>query len=139
MFHSQSFVDSEGAFVYVRYLLHSVLSLAASKLDLPSLLSIMLTPSSTLKEWSTCLSSYDQAILAHSKTSKRRAGLKDLDDFVRNDLPTKVADRQDEDCDGEPAKGGLMIKEELCKIVEWKITVCFFDAVRIGEKLNHCR
>ena len=91
----------------------------------------MLTPSSTLKDWSTALSAYDQAILAHSKTSKRRSGLKDLDDFVRNELPTKVADRQDED--EEAAKGGYMTKEELCKIVEWKITVCFFGTVCIGR------
>ena len=80
----------------------------------------MLIPTSPLSDWQSALASYDKAITAHPKTSKRRSALKDLDDFARLELPKKVADRVND----TDAKGGYMIKEEICKIVEWKITVC---------------
>lgn len=83
---------------------------------------VMLLTTSPPTEWQTALSSYDDAITAHAKTSKRRSGLKELDEFVRVQLPRTAASRVQDD-DDAAGNRGWMIKDEVCKIVQWKITV----------------
>ena len=85
-----------------------------------------LAASSSLADWTAAYASYDERILTHSKTGKRRAKLVALDEFVRNDIPTRLEARLANDSTGGASKrpDGYLTKEEVCKIVEWKITVC---------------
>lgn len=77
-----------------------------------------LADSADTKQWLTALNDYDEAIKKHSKTGKRRNGLVQLDKHVRQKLPELVESRRTED-----APNGYLTKEDICKIVEWKITV----------------
>lgn len=70
------------------------------------------------QRWETALKSYDEAIKKHSKTGKRRNGLVQLDKHVRQKIPELVESRRTED-----APNGYLTKEDICSIVEWKITV----------------
>lgn len=76
-----------------------------------------LAASSSAKEWRRALDSYSAKIVMHATSAKRRAGLEALDRYVREDLPRTVGLKaQDEG-------GAYLTKEDLCKVVEWKITV----------------
>lgn len=77
----------------------------------------MLTSSSSLADWRSSLAQYDTSVAEHAKTSKRRGKLVELDEYVRVKLADSIASREEE------AGGGWMSKEELCKVVEWKIIV----------------
>lgn len=77
-----------------------------------------LADSNDTKRWVTAFESYDEAIKKHSKTGKRRNGLVQLDKHVRQKIPELVESRRTED-----APNGYLTKEDICKIVEWKITV----------------
>lgn len=95
-----------------------------------------LAASSSLADWTAAYASYDERILAHSKTGKRRAKLVALDEFVRDDIPTRLEARLATDSSGANKRpDGYLTKEEVCKIVEWKITVC--SLCRSGpERIN---
>ena len=83
-----------------------------------------LAASSSCPDWTAAYASYNERILAHSKTGKRRAKLVELDGFVRNDIPTRLEARLANDDSGASNRpDGYLTKEEVCKIVEWKITV----------------
>lgn len=77
-----------------------------------------LVKSEDAKLWQAALASYDKAIEAHSKTGKRRNELVKLDKHVRQTIPEAVESRRNEE-----APNGYLTKEDICKIVEWKITV----------------
>ena len=84
----------------------------------------VLAASSSCTDWNAAYALYDERILAHSKTGKRRAKLVALDGFVRNDIPTRLEARLANDDSGSSKRpDGYLTKEEVCKIVEWKITV----------------
>jgi len=77
-----------------------------------------LATSDSLEDWKSAYAAYDSAIQAHAETAKRRAKLPDLDHFVWKELPELVQSRFTED-----TVYGYLLKDELCRIVEWKITV----------------
>jgi len=77
-----------------------------------------LAKSDSLEDWKTAYAAYDSAIQEHAKTAKRRAKLPALDHFVTKELPALVQSRFSEE-----ALYGYLLKDELCRIVEWKITV----------------
>jgi len=77
-----------------------------------------LADSDSLEEWTAAYAGYASAIQDHAKTAKRRAKLPGLDQFVRKELPDLVQSRFAED-----TLYGYLLKDELCRIVEWKITV----------------
>lgn len=79
-----------------------------------------LAKSKDAERWHAALAGYDKAIEGHSKTGKRRSGLVKLDRDVRQTIPQNVESRRSED-----APNGYLTKEDICKIVEWKITVTF--------------
>lgn len=78
-----------------------------------------LAKSTDREQWQAALTSYDEAIKRHSTTGKRRNGLVQLDKHVREMIPELVNTRRD-----DIAQYGYLNKEDICKIVEWKITVC---------------
>lgn len=77
-----------------------------------------LVKSKDAKRWQGALESYNKAIVKHSKTGKRRNGLVTLDEYVRQTIPQEVESRRSEE-----APNGYLTKEDICNIVEWKITV----------------
>lgn len=80
-----------------------------------------LVKSKDAKRWQAALESYEESIRVHSKTGKRRSSLGKLDKHVRETIPQAVEARRSED-----APNGYLTKEDICKIVEWKITVSCF-------------
>jgi len=75
-----------------------------------------LVSSISLDEWKAALDAYDERITTHSKTSKRRTHLVGLDHLVREKYAAVIKTRHDDE------GGAYFTKEEICKIVEWKIT-----------------
>jgi hypothetical protein len=87
-----------------------------------------LVASSDASRWQAALDGYDEAIKDHSKTGKRRSGLVQLDKHVRQTIPELVESRR-----SEASPNGYLTKADICKIVEWKITVslrCQIDKLR---------
>lgn len=82
-----------------------------------------LASSSDLERWKKAYDSYSERIRIHSKSSKRRANLVELDAFARLEIPERVKGRYSDE--NEDTIRGYLTKEEICKIVEWKITVRF--------------
>ena len=74
--------------------------------------------SSTVSEWEASLSEYSECLQSLSKTSKRRGKLPNLDHTVRVKLPESIRTRYSDE-----ASYGYLTREELCDIVNWKITV----------------
>lgn len=95
------------------YLVFRLLPQPNSKMETTDLLK-----SKDVKRWQAALGGYDEAIKKHAKTGKRRNGLATLDKHVREAIPAAVESRRSED-----APNGYLTKEDICKIVEWKITV----------------
>jgi hypothetical protein len=87
-----------------------------------------LVNSKDVKRWQAALDGYDEAIKTHAKTGKRRNGLVTLDKHVREAIPAAVESRRSED-----APNGYLTKEDICKIVEWKITVSCSIPPRVIE------
>lgn len=88
------------------------------QLILPTMPVEGLAKSTDVKQWRAALASYDEAIKKHSKSGKRRSVLVQLDKHVRQKIPELVESRRTED-----APNGYLTKDDICKIVEWKITV----------------
>ena len=76
-----------------------------------------LAKSDDLKAWQRALDSYEAAIKSKAAEGGR---LVTLDKYVRETIPELVRQRFDEK---DAHSRGHLKKEELCKIVQWKITV----------------
>lgn len=68
--------------------------------------------------WQAALDSYPERVKQHAQTGKRRKSLVSLDEFVRTHLPVVIKARYSDASDDK----GYLKKEDVCKIVEWKIT-----------------
>ena len=79
-----------------------------------------LAKSDDSKAWQRALDSYEAAIKSKAAEGGRLKELVSLDKYVRETIPELVQQRVDEK---DAHSRGHLKKEELCKIVQWKITV----------------
>lgn len=82
--------------------------------------------------WQEAFDGYISAIQKHASSAKRRGKLIELDRFVREQLPDVIKRRWSEDEGTAETPYGHLSKDELCKVVEWKITVSRRGTCRVS-------
>lgn len=80
----------------------------------------------TTEELNFALTNYSNAILSKSKYSKSSNNLIELEEFYRNELKSILIERRKLNKTGEESNDCYLTREELGKLMEWKLAVCCF-------------